>query len=152
VANVRRRPDFQFRPEHGKWPSGMQHNFDRGSDSDFRDPGGWNKASYTPDLLAELEPLPDAVNGYRQAALITTGRLVRFFFLCPVKVPTLGVTTSSELGRRTSRGWRERVLTVMRPAAFRLAPTFIESKPVLDFGNRLAVCWLTLLVREDGCT
>jgi hypothetical protein len=47
----------------------MNHHRDRGSDSDFNDPGGWNKASYTPDLLAELEPLPEAPNGYRQAAI-----------------------------------------------------------------------------------
>jgi hypothetical protein len=49
----------------------MNHHFDRGSDSDtFNDAGGWNRASYTPDLLAELgEPLPEAVNGYRRAAI-----------------------------------------------------------------------------------
>ena len=34
------------------------------------DPAGWNRASYTPDLLAELgEPLPEAPNGYRAAAI-----------------------------------------------------------------------------------
>jgi hypothetical protein len=34
------------------------------------DPAGWDRASYTPDLLAELgEPLPEPVNGYRQAAI-----------------------------------------------------------------------------------
>jgi hypothetical protein len=49
----------------------VQHHFDPGSDPDnFNDPSDWNQASYTPDLLAELgEPLPDAPNGYRQAAL-----------------------------------------------------------------------------------
>jgi hypothetical protein len=68
---IRRQPDFQSRPEHGKAKPGMKHHFDRGSDSEtFNDPGGWNKALYTPDLFAELgEPLPEAVNGYRQAAL-----------------------------------------------------------------------------------
>jgi hypothetical protein len=34
------------------------------------DPVGWNRASYTPDFLAELgEPLAEPVNGYRQAAI-----------------------------------------------------------------------------------
>jgi hypothetical protein len=49
----------------------MQHHFDCCSDSDtFCDCADWNRASYTPDLLAELgEPIPDAPNGYRQAAL-----------------------------------------------------------------------------------
>jgi hypothetical protein len=49
----------------------MNHHRDRGPDSEtFNDPGEWNKASYTPDLLAEIgEPLPDPVNGYRQAAI-----------------------------------------------------------------------------------
>jgi hypothetical protein len=42
------------------------HDFD--SDT-FCDPASWNKASYSPDLLDEIEPLPDAPNGYRQAAL-----------------------------------------------------------------------------------
>jgi hypothetical protein len=33
-------------------------------------PRGWNRASYTPDLFAELgEPLPEAPNDYRAAAL-----------------------------------------------------------------------------------
>jgi hypothetical protein len=40
-----------------------------GSDNDL-DPARWNRASYTPDFLAELgEPLPDVPNDYRQAAL-----------------------------------------------------------------------------------
>jgi hypothetical protein len=47
----------------------QQHHFDHGADNDS-DPAGWNRASYTPDILTELgEPLPDPVNGYRQAAL-----------------------------------------------------------------------------------
>jgi hypothetical protein len=47
----------------------QQHHFDHGADNDS-DPAGWNRASYTPDLLAELgEPLPEAPNGYREAAL-----------------------------------------------------------------------------------
>jgi hypothetical protein len=45
----------------------MNHHRDRGSESEFNNCADWNRASYTPDLLAELgEPLPDPVNGYRQ--------------------------------------------------------------------------------------
>jgi hypothetical protein len=47
----------------------MNHHRDRVSDNDFVDPAGWNRASYTPDFLAELEPHPDAPNDYRAAAL-----------------------------------------------------------------------------------
>ena len=47
----------------------MNHHFDRGSDSEFNDPGGWNKASYFDDPIDSIEPLPDAPNDYRQAAL-----------------------------------------------------------------------------------
>jgi hypothetical protein len=44
--------------------------FDPGSDSDkFSDPGGWSAASYTPDLLIEIEPLDVGASPYRQAAL-----------------------------------------------------------------------------------
>ena len=51
----------------------MKHHFDRGSDNDL-DPARWNRASYTPDLLAELgEPLPDVPNEYRQAAIYYLG-------------------------------------------------------------------------------
>jgi hypothetical protein len=47
----------------------MNHHPVRGADNDL-DPARWNRASYTPDILAELgEPLPDAPNEYRQAAL-----------------------------------------------------------------------------------
>ncbi|HEY6763925.1 MAG TPA: hypothetical protein VI386_04075 [Candidatus Sulfotelmatobacter sp.] len=47
----------------------MNHHRDCGSDNDL-DPAGWNRASYTPDLLAEIgEPLPDVPNHYRTAAL-----------------------------------------------------------------------------------
>jgi hypothetical protein len=48
----------------------MNHHRDRGLDNDFNDPSGWNRASYTADFLAELgEPLPEAPNGYRAAAI-----------------------------------------------------------------------------------
>jgi AraC-like DNA-binding protein len=47
----------------------MNHHPDRGSDSDFNDPGGWNKASYFDDPIDSIEPLPDAPNDYRQAAI-----------------------------------------------------------------------------------
>jgi len=48
----------------------MHHHRDCGSDNDFDDPSGWNRASYTPDILAEIgEPLPKKPNHYREAAL-----------------------------------------------------------------------------------
>jgi hypothetical protein len=48
----------------------MKHHFDRGSDSDtFNDPSTWQKASYDHHPCDDLEPLPDAPNGYRSAAL-----------------------------------------------------------------------------------
>jgi hypothetical protein len=47
----------------------MNHHRDGGPDNDL-DPASWNRASYTPDILVELgEPLPDAPNEYRQAAI-----------------------------------------------------------------------------------
>jgi hypothetical protein len=47
----------------------MNHHRDCGSDNDL-DPARWNRASYTPDILAEIgEPLPDARNEYREAAI-----------------------------------------------------------------------------------
>jgi hypothetical protein len=50
-------------------PAMNQHRED-GVDNDFNDPAGWNRSSYTPDMLAEIgEPLPDPVNEYRQAAI-----------------------------------------------------------------------------------
>jgi hypothetical protein len=53
----------------------MNHHPDRGSDNDL-DPARWNRASYTPDLLAELgEPLPDVANGYRVAAQFFLARM-----------------------------------------------------------------------------
>jgi hypothetical protein len=52
----------------------MNHHRDPGSDSEFNDCAEWNRASYTPDFLAELgEPLPDAPNDYRAAALFHLG-------------------------------------------------------------------------------
>jgi hypothetical protein len=48
----------------------MNHHRDQGSDSDTCDPASWNRASYTPDFLAEIgEPLPEKPNDYREAAL-----------------------------------------------------------------------------------
>jgi hypothetical protein len=46
---------------------------DRGSDSDFNDPGGWAKASYYDDPIDSIEPLPDKPNEYRQAAIYYLG-------------------------------------------------------------------------------
>jgi len=48
----------------------MRHFPDPAGFNDSIDPAGWNRASYTPDLLAELgEPLPDIPNSYQQAAI-----------------------------------------------------------------------------------
>ena len=48
----------------------MRHYHEPAGPSETNDPAGWDRASYTPDLLAELgEPLPEPVNRYRQAAL-----------------------------------------------------------------------------------
>jgi hypothetical protein len=47
----------------------VNHHRDGGSDNDL-DPAGWNRASYTPDYIAEIgEPLPEVPNGYRAAAV-----------------------------------------------------------------------------------
>jgi hypothetical protein len=56
---------------NGKPGMNHHHHRDRGSDSEtFNNPGEWNKASYTPDYIADIgEPLPEPVNGYRAAAL-----------------------------------------------------------------------------------
>jgi hypothetical protein len=51
----------------------MNHHPDRGSDSDFNDPGGWNKASYFDDPIDSIEPLPDKPNEYRQVAIYYLG-------------------------------------------------------------------------------
>jgi hypothetical protein len=32
----------------------VHHHFDRAFDSEFNNPGEWNRASYTPDILAEI--------------------------------------------------------------------------------------------------
>jgi hypothetical protein len=50
-------------------PAMNHHHRDCGSDSDFNDPAGWNKASYFDDPIDSIEPLPDAPNDYRAAAL-----------------------------------------------------------------------------------
>ena len=48
----------------------MHHFHEPAGSSETNDPAGWDRASYTPDLFAELgEPLPAAPNGYRAAAL-----------------------------------------------------------------------------------
>ena len=53
IAESVARPDFQSRPEHGKWPSGMKHHFDHGADNDFTagDPGS---RALTLDILTSL--------------------------------------------------------------------------------------------------
>jgi hypothetical protein len=48
----------------------MNHHHDCGADNDFDDPASWNRASYTPDMLAEIgEPLAEKPNDYREASL-----------------------------------------------------------------------------------
>ena len=52
----------------------MRHFHEPAGSDDFNNPGEWNKASYTPDLLAEIgEPLPEVPNGYRAAAIYHLG-------------------------------------------------------------------------------
>jgi len=46
----------------------MNHHRDGGSDNDL-DPAGWNRASYSAHPIDEIEPICDAPNPYRQAAL-----------------------------------------------------------------------------------
>jgi hypothetical protein len=49
----------------------MKHYFDRGgSDSDFDDPSGWSRASYSAHPIDEIEPIDLAPNGYRAAAIV----------------------------------------------------------------------------------
>jgi hypothetical protein len=48
----------------------MRHFHEPAGSNDFNDPSEWNKASYTPDYIAEIgEPLPEVPNSYRQAAI-----------------------------------------------------------------------------------
>jgi hypothetical protein len=53
-----------------RWPSFAPvkhhaHDFD----SEFNDPAIWNSASYTAHPIDDLEPMPDASNDYRKAAI-----------------------------------------------------------------------------------
>jgi hypothetical protein len=47
----------------------MKRHIDRGSASDFNDASTWNRASYNHHPCDDFEPLPDAPNHYRAAAL-----------------------------------------------------------------------------------
>jgi hypothetical protein len=53
-----RRPSFAPVKHHA-------HDFD----SEFNDPAIWNSASYTAQPIDDLEPMPDASNDYRKAAI-----------------------------------------------------------------------------------
>jgi hypothetical protein len=59
-------PDFQSRPEHGKWQA-VNHHRDGGADNDL-DPAVWSRASYSAHPVDSMEPLSDEPNGYRAAA------------------------------------------------------------------------------------
>jgi hypothetical protein len=64
------RSNFHSRPERVTCSFAMRHYHEPAGPSETNDPAGWDRASYTPDLLAELgEPSPEPVNGYRQAAI-----------------------------------------------------------------------------------
>ena len=64
------RSNFHSRPERVTCSFAMRHYHEPAGPSETHDPAGWDRASYTPDLLAELgEPLSEPVNGYRQAAI-----------------------------------------------------------------------------------
>ena len=61
--------DFQSRPERVTCTFAMRHFHEPAGFSDTNDPATWHTASYSAHPVDSLEPLPDAVNGYRQAAL-----------------------------------------------------------------------------------
>jgi hypothetical protein len=46
----------------------MRHFHEPAGTDDFDDPAAWNRASYSAHPIDEIEPLPDPVNGYRQAS------------------------------------------------------------------------------------
>jgi hypothetical protein len=78
-----RRPalNFQSRPERVTCTFAMRHFHEPAGSDDFNDPGGWNKASYTPDYLAEIgEPLPD----------VPTIIALRPFTICGLCMPLIG--------------------------------------------------------------
>ena len=83
----------------------MQHH-DRGSDSEFNDPGGWNKASYFDDPIDSIEPLPEAPNDYRQAALAHLQLMyaVDEFILAATDARVAVVSVAVVLGWPSARG------------------------------------------------
>jgi hypothetical protein len=87
----------------------MNHHRDRGSDNDLdSDPARWNRASYTPDLLAELgEPLPEVPNGYRQAAIYHLQLMfaVDEFITAAPDARVAVVAVAVVLGRPSARGF-----------------------------------------------
>jgi hypothetical protein len=103
---VARRPDFQSRPEHGKWQA-VNHHRDCGSDNDFDDPGGWNRASYSAHPIDSMEPLSDEPNPYRAAALYHMRlRWVVDDFLAAAPDARLAVVAVAVvLGWPSVRGW-----------------------------------------------
>jgi hypothetical protein len=67
---------LQFDSKHGKWqsarfPTGptVKNHFRDAGLYESRDPAEYNSASYWPDPLENIEPLPDNSNPYRYAAL-----------------------------------------------------------------------------------
>ena len=85
----------------------MHHFHEPAGLSETNDPGGWNRASYTPDLLAELgEPMPDVVNGYRAAALHHLGIMyaVDEFILAAPDARVAVVAVAIVLGWPSARG------------------------------------------------
>jgi hypothetical protein len=64
------RSNFHSRPERVTCSFAMRHYHEPAGPSETNDPAGWDRASYTPDLLAELgEPIAEPRNDYREAAL-----------------------------------------------------------------------------------
>jgi hypothetical protein len=75
--------------------------------SEFCDPAEYCSASYLPDPLANLEPLPDNANQYRRAALKHLRVLdVIDQFIAAADDPRIAwIVVSLALGPRSTRGF-----------------------------------------------
>jgi hypothetical protein len=133
----------------------MRHFHEPAGFNETNDPATWDAASYSVHPVDSLEPLPDVVSDYREAALhfcrimfcvdefITTAPDARFAVIVVAVAldwPSVrGMTAASiaeQLGCSPATITRACVggtlpSTLTRLAAFRLTPTFIESKPGL---------------------
>jgi hypothetical protein len=85
----------------------MHHHRDCGSDNDFDDPSGWNRASYNHHPCDDFEPLPDVSNPYRQAAIFHLGLMYAVDQFCEeAKDARFAViAVAIVLGWPSARGW-----------------------------------------------